>query len=242
MRSIEDLGSDLGFTVAKTGADRTVTFLPEPPRAPRKYTVISADDHIVEPPDTFTGRVPARFTDRAPRIVETPDGRQVWLYDGQELPNVGFNAVVGRPVEEYGFEPVRFDEMRRGAWDIDARVSDMDTNGIYASLNFPSFLPGFAGQRLQLGRDPELGLASVRAWNDWHIDGWAGPYPDRIIPCQIPWLLDPSVGASMIRGNALGRRVQGGHVPRISGRATGWPPSTPATGTPSWRRAPRPAP
>ncbi len=203
MRSIEDLGSDLGFTVAKTGADRTVTFLPEPPRARRKYTVISADDHIVEPPDTFTGRVPARFADRAPRIIETPDGRQVWLYDGQELPNVGFNAVVGRPVEEYGFEPVRFDEMRRGAWDIEARVADMDLNGVYASVNFPSFLPGFAGQRLQqVTTDRDLALATVRAWNDWHLEAWAGAHPDRIIPCQIPWLLDPEVGAAMIRENA----------------------------------------
>jgi len=203
MRSIEDLGSDLGFTVAKTGAERTVTFLPEPPRARRKYTVISADDHIVEPPDTFTGRVPARFAERAPRVVETADGRQVWLYDGQELPNVGFNAVVGRPVEEYGFEPVRFDEMRRGAWDIHARVADMDLNGVYASVNFPSFLPGFAGQRLQLlTADRDLALATVRAWNDWHLEAWAGAYPDRIIPCQIPWLLDPDVGAAMIRENA----------------------------------------
>src|SRR2546429_6330347 len=31
-----------------------------------------------------------------------------------------FNAVVGRPSSEYGFEPTRFDEMRRGAWDVDA--------------------------------------------------------------------------------------------------------------------------
>jgi predicted TIM-barrel fold metal-dependent hydrolase len=165
--------------------------------------VISADDHIVEPPDTFTGRVPARFADRAPRVIETPDGRQVWLYDGQELPNVGFNAVVGRPVEEYGFEPVRFDEMRRGAWDIEARVADMDLNGVYASVNFPSFLPGFAGQRLHLlTADRDLALATVRAWNDWHLEAWAGAHPDRIIPCQIPWLLDPDVGAAMIRENA----------------------------------------
>ena len=57
--------------------------------------------------------------------------------------------MVGRPVSEYGFEPARFDEMRRGAWDIHERVKDMDLNGVYASLNFPSFLPGFAGQRLQ---------------------------------------------------------------------------------------------
>ena len=63
MRTLEDLGNDLSFTKAKTGAERTVTFLPEPERAARKYVVISADDHIVEPPDTFEGRVPAKFAD-----------------------------------------------------------------------------------------------------------------------------------------------------------------------------------
>ena len=111
--------------------------------------------------------------------------------------------MVGRPVSEYGFEPARFDEMRRGAWDIHARVKDMDLNGVYASLNFPSFLPGFAGQRLQqVTNDRDLAMASVRAWNDWHIEAWAGAYPDRIIPCQLPWLLDPEVGAKMIYENA----------------------------------------
>jgi predicted TIM-barrel fold metal-dependent hydrolase len=79
----------------------------------------------------------------------------------------------------------------------------MDLNGLYSSLNFPSFLPGFAGQRLQM-TTPDRGLAeaSVRAWNDWHIDTWAGTHPGRIIPCQIPWMLDPELGAKMIRENA----------------------------------------
>ncbi|CAN5790504.1 amidohydrolase family protein [soil metagenome] len=204
MKSLEEMQADLSFTAAKTGDERQVTFLPEPARADRRYTVISVDDHIVEPPHTFEGRVPARFADRAPRIVEKGrGGPEVWVYDGHELPNVGFNAVVGRPVSEYGFEPARFDEMRRGAWDIDARVADMDLNGIYASLNFPSFLPGFAGQRLQqVTKDRDLAMASVRAWNDWHHEEWAGTHPGRIIPCQIPWLLDPEVGARMIYENA----------------------------------------
>lgn len=74
-------------------------------------------------------------------MVETETGGQTWMYDGQSLPNVGFNAVVGRPVSEYGFEPARFDEMRRGAWDIHARIKDMDLNGVYASLNFPPSFP-----------------------------------------------------------------------------------------------------
>ena len=43
-------------------------------------------------------------------------------------------------------------------------------------------------------KDPELAMASVRAWNEWHIEEWAGTHPDRIIPCQIPWLSTPMSG------------------------------------------------
>ncbi|MDH5238059.1 MAG: amidohydrolase, partial [Acidimicrobiia bacterium] len=119
------------------------------------------------------------------------------------LPNVGFNAVVGRPVDEYSFEPTRFDQMRRGAWDIEARLADMDLNGVYASLCFPSFLPGFTGQRLQqLTDDPELALACVRAWNDWCLDEWCSTDPARMIPMQLPYLLDPEVAAAEVRRNA----------------------------------------
>ena len=74
MKSIDELAANLNFTTAKTGKDRSVTFLPDPPRAPRRYTVISADDHIVEPPDTFTGRLPRKFADRAPKVVDTAEG------------------------------------------------------------------------------------------------------------------------------------------------------------------------
>ena len=108
---------------------------------------------------------------------------EYWSYDGERHYKVGLNAVVGRPIEELSFEPSRFDEMRRGAWDIDARVHDMDLNGVYASLNFPSSLAGFAGQRYQLGvSDPDLALAVVRAANDWHLEEWAGTSPGRHHP------------------------------------------------------------
>ena len=93
--------------------------------------------------------------------------------------------------------------MRRGAWDIDARIADMDIDGVYASVNFPSALLGFAGQRLQRETDdPELALALIRANNDWHKEVWADAYPDRIIACQVPYLLDPEIGAAEVRHNA----------------------------------------
>ncbi len=199
MASIEELTRNTDFTKQVKGK---VTFLPEPARARREYLVISVDDHIVEPREAFEGRMPAKFAEQAPRVIEK-DGADVWVYDGQEFPNVGFNAVVGRPVDEWGFEPTRFVDMRRGSWDIHRRVADMDLSGVYASLCFPSFLPGFAGQRLQLStKDPELALAAVRAWNDWNIEDWSGAYPDRMIPCQIPYFLDPEIGAQEVYRNA----------------------------------------
>jgi len=199
MASVDELLSNTSFTIAEKGK---VTFLPEPERQERLYTFISVDDHIVEPPDAFVGRMPAKLVERGPNLIRR-DGADIWTYDGHEFPNVGFNAVVGRPVNEYSFEPSRFEDMRRGAWDVDARIADLDLSGVYASLCFPSFLPGFAGQRIQLStKDPELALATVRAWNDWNIEAWSGAHPDRLIPCQLPYFLDPEIGAQEIYRNA----------------------------------------
>jgi len=179
-----------------------MTFLPEPGRRERHALVISVDDHIVEPPDTFTRHMPAKFAERAPRVVAKDDGTETWLYDGVEIPNIGLNAVAGKPPREYSRDPVTFADMRTGAWDVHRRIADMDLDGVYASLNFPSFLTGFGGGRLQsTTRDRDLALATTRAWNDWHLDDWAGAAPHRLIPCQIAWLHDPELAAADIVAN-----------------------------------------
>src|SRR5689334_16203553 len=92
--------------------------------------LVSVDDHLVEPPDLFDGRLESRYADRAPKVVAKDDGSDVWIFEGTEIPNVGLNAVVGRPPEEYGVDPTSFREIRRGAYDIDHRILDMDANGV----------------------------------------------------------------------------------------------------------------
>src|SRR5260370_39549366 len=180
-----------------------VTLLPDPEPREARFTVISTDDHVVEPPPRWEGRFPAQLADQAPRVVASDDGGERWLWNDELIANVGFNAVAGRPTTEYGFEPTRFDEMRRGAWDAYGRVHDMDLNGGYASVCFPSFLPGFVGQRISLApTDPELGLVAMRAWNDWMLEEWCGTHPDRMVPLQLPWLRDPQVAADEVRRNA----------------------------------------
>ena len=162
--------------------DLTDLFLPEPePRAVR-YTVISVDDHVVEPAHMFEGRVPADLAAKAPRIVETDEGHQVWEFEGQRYTQVGMNAVAGRRPDSYSLEPFRFDQMRPGCYDAEARVKDMDINGVWASVNFPSQITGFCGRVFFDAPDRELGLACIRAWNDWLFEEWHAPHPDRIVP------------------------------------------------------------
>ena len=52
-------------------------------------------------------------------------------------------------------------------------------------------------------RDPKLGLACVRAWNDWLFEEWYSAYPERIVPLGITFLSDPEKGAEEIRRNAI---------------------------------------
>src|SRR4051794_6179502 len=123
--------------------DRSVTFLPEPvPEKELEFLVISTDDHLIEPPDMFEGRIPAKFGDRGPTIVDV-DGVQAWRIEDQILHNMGLNAVAGRPPEEWDDEPTNFEELRKGCYDIEARIHDMDLNGVYASVCFPSRVAGF---------------------------------------------------------------------------------------------------
>ena len=178
------------------------TLLADPDPRPLVAPVISVDDHLIEPPDLFEGRMPRRLADRAPAVHEDEDGAQSWRFEGRSYPNVGLNAVVGRPRHEWSMEPARFDEMRPGCFDIEARVRDMDIAGVWASLCFPSLVAGFCGAVFSRADDPELGLACARAWNSWHREAWAGPHLERIIPLQLPWLAEPGLAAEEIRRNA----------------------------------------
>jgi predicted TIM-barrel fold metal-dependent hydrolase len=160
--------------------------------------LVSVDDHVVEPPDLFDGHLADRHKEKAPRVISKDDGTDVWLYEGQELPNIGLNAVSGRPPEEYGIDPTAFSEMRPGCYDVAERIRDMNANGVLGSMCFPSF-PQFCGQLFARSEDKEVGLAMLRAYNDWHVDEWCGTSPGRFIPLSLPVLWDPELAAGEVR-------------------------------------------
>ena len=160
--------------------------------------LVSVDDHVVEPPTLFDNHLPAKWKDAAPRSIRKDDGTDVWVFEGNEIPNIGLNAVAGRPPEEYNIEPTSYDMIRKGCYDIHERVLDMNRNGVLGSMCFPSFVQ-FCGQLFSKSSDLDTSLQLLRAYNDWHIDEWCGTYPGRFIPLSIPPIWDPQLMADEVR-------------------------------------------
>jgi predicted TIM-barrel fold metal-dependent hydrolase len=184
--------------------------------------IISVDDHVIEPPNVWQDRLPAKFKERGPRVVRTmlkhmefvggvfsyelsDDNSGIpcdwWYYDDLKVPQTRLSAAVGFDREEVKITAITYEEMRKGCWDVDARLADMDMNHIEASLCFPSF-PRFCGQTFAEREDKELALLCVQAYNDWMVDEWCGPTAGRLVPlCLIP-LWDAELAAAEIRRNA----------------------------------------
>ncbi len=161
--------------------------------------LVSVDDHIVEPPSVFANHVPKKWADRAPRFVYDAKRRaQTWVWEGGAAATPFICAVVTLPNEEWGYDPSTLAEMRPGCYDSAARVRDMDANGILASMCFPSFA-GMSGSFFASCADRELALACLQAYNDWHIDEWAGSHPGRFIPLPLCALWSPELSAQEVR-------------------------------------------
>jgi predicted TIM-barrel fold metal-dependent hydrolase len=160
--------------------------------------LVSVDDHIAEPADMFDAHVPEKYKHLAPRVETDENGIEQWWYGEVKGRNLGLNAVAGKPAEFYNIDAARYDQMRKGCWDVHERVRDMNAGGQLAGLNFPNFT-GFSGQVLNQGPDIAVNEIMIRAYNDWHIDEWCGAYPGRFIPCGILPLFDIERAAAEVR-------------------------------------------
>lgn len=66
----------------------------------RKCRTISADSHLEISPERWRQRTPAKFRDRAPRLVKLPNGGDAILIENRPLSVLGL-ALTGKPYQEY---------------------------------------------------------------------------------------------------------------------------------------------
>ncbi len=145
------------------------------------YPILDADAHVNEPPQLWQDGVPAHLRARAPRVVHTEKG-DLWEFDGgRSTWPVGLTATAGQSYFEFGPMGQTYESMRPGSFDPVARLEDMDADGIYAQVLYPSVT--LTGARIY-SEDRELQRACVRAYNEW-IAWFCGDSGGRLVPQAI---------------------------------------------------------
>ena len=138
------------------------------------YKIISADDHVEEPRDTWQSRVPAKLRDRAPK-VERLEGGDAWTVDGKVVTRMGLQVQAGKKYEDYKLAGETYESIRPGSYDPHERLKDMDTDGLQAQVLYPN--SGFWVFAID---DLELQFACLRAYNDFLAD-FCHVNPNRLI-------------------------------------------------------------
>jgi uncharacterized protein len=170
--------------------------------------VIDTDSHLTEPEGLWVDRAPAKFKDRVPKIVEDDMGRPRWVVDGADIGPIG-NALVGpdgtKIVGQASATSHRYDEVHKGAYDMQARLGWLDERGIYGQILFPN-ITGFGAVRIFTDvPDRELATACVTIYNDAAAD-IQRESADRLMPLAlVPWWdIDQSVKELVRIKNELG--------------------------------------
>jgi predicted TIM-barrel fold metal-dependent hydrolase len=140
--------------------------------------IIDADGHIVEPRSFWNDYVEPQYRDRLPRITKDANGiDRIAFGDRISTNSIYPPAAMCIPGGMATTELIRkltWDDLRPGSSDPHARLQDMDSEGIDASVLFPSIGLGFVGIK-----DPALSAAGCRAYNNWMAD-FCRVAPDRL--------------------------------------------------------------
>ncbi len=135
------------------------------------YPIVDCDSHVNEPPDLWQERVSKKWKERAPRVERTERG-DLWIFDdGKEKWPVGLTAVAGLSFFDYKPMGITYESMRPGSFDTEARLRDMDADGIFAQILYPSVT--LRGARIY-SSERDLQLECVRAYNEWLLEFCAG--------------------------------------------------------------------
>jgi predicted TIM-barrel fold metal-dependent hydrolase len=160
--------------------------------------VISCDDHLdlsTFPPDLFEARLPAALRARAPKVVETDEGKY-WMADGLRVGRSGMSAI-GQAVNAISRAGLPNDGYRPSTPAL--RLKDMDLDGVYAQVIYGPPM-GVAVQ------DPALKAACLRAYNDWAVE-FNSADPNRLIALAILPPHEPAAAVEeLYRAAKIGHR------------------------------------
>ena len=159
-----------------------------------EYPLLDADSHVSEPLNLWQERLPAKYRDKAPRMLKEHEGKPGawWLIEeGREPHNVILGFGANKTLEELqqflkGFS---YAGAHRGGWDPAQRVKDMDQDGVTGDVLYTTL-----GFRMFWIRDAGFQRACFQVYNDWLAE-FCSYSPRCLKGLGLISLYDPKQGA-----------------------------------------------
>jgi predicted TIM-barrel fold metal-dependent hydrolase len=133
------------------------------------YRVICADSHVNPPATFWENYLPNHLKQFAPRI-EPGDDADYIVFEGNRKKMTVLSALAGRKIEDYKMHG-RTSDTLSGGYEVQARLMDMDKDGLDAVVIFGGGPLGTANR--------ELFMESFDAYNRWIAD-FCHQSPERL--------------------------------------------------------------
>ncbi len=182
----------------------------------RDIRLFDADNHYYEPRDCYTRHIEPKYRDRAIHVVRDTDGREQIMVGDKPftfLKHHSFDRTTKpgalremlRNMRHDGVGESASEEMQPEYREREARIARMDTQGVEATLLFPTL--GVCVEQF-MRDDPEQMYANVRSFNTWLNEDWGFDHEGRIFAVPLLDLLDLDAAvAELDRVLAMGARA-----------------------------------
>ncbi len=142
------------------------------------FKIVDTDTHHMEPTRIWEQYIEPRFKSAAPRLGRSAAGRTTMMVEDEPLtaeegkyPMAApeFLAAADRAMQ-------RFEKTKRTGYSAQARLSDMDEEGVDVQVIYPTVGGQMLGREFH---DTELLAACCRAFNDWSAE-YCSAAPQRL--------------------------------------------------------------
>ena len=153
------------------------------------FKVLDTDSHQMEPPNIWTDYIDTQYRDKAPRIGDMCGRKQGMLLEDEAVTK----QTGSYPMDSKEFHAAsekamkRFKTTRDSGFSAEARIDDMDKEGVDAQVLYPTVGGQILGKPF---KDTELLAAVCRAYNDWSLE-YCGIAPDRLCMAAMRPIQDP---------------------------------------------------
>jgi predicted TIM-barrel fold metal-dependent hydrolase len=155
----------------------------------------SGDSHFLEPEDLWRESLPPRLAELVPRAERDPDGE----WETVHIDGMSFRRKLPSSAAQEFLEATH---RAPGARDVGLRMKDLDKEGIWAELVFPSL-----GMWSSSFRTPEVLREALRVSNDWAFESLEKASPRLVTAGQVSTLDIGDAVAELERIAEMGYRA-----------------------------------